>query len=71
MPLLLAAIDRIQILSIAMTSEEVFMNRVGKGPAEYSAPKLTRYGDMAKLTAGGTGSVTEAASGNMSANFKA
>ena len=36
----------------------------------YSAPSLVRYGDMAKFTKGGTGSITEAAAGNMNSNFK-
>lgn len=30
----------------------------------YRAPRLTIYGDMAKLTAGGAGSPTEAIAGN-------
>jgi hypothetical protein len=30
-----------------------------KGDSKYSAPKLVIYGDMAKLTASGAGSMTE------------
>jgi hypothetical protein len=31
---------------------------------EYSKPTLLIYGQFARMTAGGTGSITEAASGN-------
>jgi hypothetical protein len=36
----------------------------------YSAPSLVRFGDMARFTKGGAGSITEAAAGNMNSNFK-
>lgn len=36
----------------------------------YSTPRLVRFGDMAKFTKGGTGSITEASAGNMNSNFK-
>lgn len=36
----------------------------------YAAPSLVRFGDMARFTKGGTGSITEVAAGNMSANFR-
>lgn len=36
----------------------------------YSSPRLVKYGHMAEFTKGGTGSVTEAVSGNMSSNFR-
>ena len=35
------------------------MSSVSKVSRPYSAPKLVRYGDMAKLTASGTASGTE------------
>jgi len=36
----------------------------------YSAPKLIIYGDMAQLTAGGTGSITEAVAMDMASMHK-
>ena len=33
----------------------------GQRGEQYSAPKLIKYGDMAKFTKGGTGSVSEGA----------
>ena len=35
------------------------MNRDRKSESKYSAPTLIRYGDMAKLTASGAGSLKE------------
>ena len=36
----------------------------GQRSEQYSAPKLIKYGDMAKFTKGGSGSVAEAGSSN-------
>ena len=37
---------------------------------KYSAPKLVTYGDIAQLTKGGNGSVTEATAGNSGTMFR-
>lgn len=37
----------------------------------YSAPTLRFYGELAELTAGGSGAITEAAAGNKSSNNRA
>lgn len=36
----------------------------------YAAPKLVTYGDMAQLTKGGNGSVTEVTAGNNGIMFR-
>ena len=42
------------------------MTSDAKSGSKYSAPKLVIYGDMAKLTAGGVGSPSEAVAMDMS-----
>lgn len=47
------------------------MSQSSRKRGEYRPPRLTIYGDVAKMTAGGAGSVTEQAAGDKSKNHKA